>query len=91
MQTKAKIKKWIACVQDRGNGKMSLRRPKLSNIKGSSSPRRRRSDIFWVFVCSLSYPACNAHAPYYIVICGLFGSTIFTALSHNWHDFRKKL
>ena len=22
--------------------------------------------IFWVCVCSLSYPACNAHAPYYI-------------------------
>jgi hypothetical protein len=28
-------------------------------------------------VCSLSYPACKAHAPYYIVICGLSGSTIF--------------
>ena len=28
-------------------------------------------------VCSLSYPACNAHAPYYIVICGLSGSTVF--------------
>jgi hypothetical protein len=26
---------------------------------------------------SLSYPACKAHAPYYIVICGLCGSTIF--------------
>jgi hypothetical protein len=26
---------------------------------------------------SLSYPACKAHAPYYIVICGLSGSTIF--------------
>ena len=28
-------------------------------------------------VCSLSYTACKAHAPYYIVICGLSGSTIF--------------
>jgi hypothetical protein len=28
-------------------------------------------------VCSLSYPACKAHAPYYIVICGLSGCTIF--------------
>ena len=25
--------------------------------------------IFWVFVCSLSCPACTAHAPYCIVIC----------------------
>jgi hypothetical protein len=31
--------------------------------------------IFWVCVCSLSYPACKAHAPYYIVICGLSGCT----------------
>ena len=33
--------------------------------------------IFWVRVCSLHYSAWNAHVPYYIVICGLFGSTIF--------------
>ena len=32
---------------------------------------------YYESVCSLSYPACNAHAPYYIVICGLSGSTIF--------------
>jgi hypothetical protein len=25
----------------------------------------------------LSYPACNAHAPYYIMLCGLFGPSIF--------------
>ena len=31
--------------------------------------------IFWVCVCSLNYPACNSHVPYYIVICGLSGST----------------
>jgi hypothetical protein len=30
-----------------------------------------------VCVCSLSCPACNVHAPYYIVICGLSGCTIF--------------
>jgi hypothetical protein len=30
-----------------------------------------------VCVCSLSYPARKAHAPYYIVICGLSGSTVF--------------
>jgi hypothetical protein len=28
-------------------------------------------------VCSLSYPACKAHAPYYIVICSLSGCTVF--------------
>jgi hypothetical protein len=25
----------------------------------------------------LSYPGCKAHAPYYILICGLSSSTIF--------------
>jgi hypothetical protein len=30
-----------------------------------------------VCVCNLSYPACKAHAPYYIVMCGLSGSAIF--------------
>jgi len=33
--------------------------------------------ILRVCVCSLRYPACNANALYYIVICGLPASTIF--------------
>jgi len=33
--------------------------------------------IFWVWVCSIIYPAYNAHAPYYILICGLSVCTIF--------------
>ena len=38
-----------------------------------------------VFLCScLSYPACKADAPHYIVICGLFVSTKFSTL------FKKK-
>jgi hypothetical protein len=43
--------------------------------------------IFWVCVCSFGYTACNAHAPYYIVICGLSGSTVFFHLipyCHVW-------
>ena len=46
--------------------------------------------ILWVCVCSLSYPACNAHAPYYIAICGLSGTTIFSTLSRKRHNFREK-
>jgi len=30
-------------------------------------------NIFWLCVCILNYPACIAHAPYYIVFCDLFG------------------
>ena len=33
--------------------------------------------IFRVCVCSLMYPVRNAYAPYYIVISGVFGSTVF--------------
>jgi hypothetical protein len=41
--------------------------------------------------CSLSYPAYKAYAPYYIVLCGLSGCTIY--FSHhliNGTVFRKK-
>jgi len=30
-----------------------------------------------MMVCSLIYPAQNAHAPYYIALCDLSGCTIF--------------
>jgi hypothetical protein len=33
--------------------------------------------IFSVCVCNLSYTACKARAPYFIVTCGLPGCTIF--------------
>jgi hypothetical protein len=43
-----------------------------------------------VGVCSLSYPACNAHAPYFHLrpppLCN-----IFSTISHTWYDFRKKV
>jgi hypothetical protein len=35
------------------------------------------SIIYSECVCCLSYPAHTAHAPYYIVTCGLSGCTIF--------------
>jgi hypothetical protein len=47
--------------------------------------------ILWEPVYSLNYPACKAHAPYYIVICNVSGSFDFSTLSHKRHDFRKKV
>ena len=53
--------------------------------------KSRKYYIFWVCICSLSYPACKVHVPYYFVTCGLSGCTIFFfTLSHQWHNFRKK-
>jgi hypothetical protein len=33
--------------------------------------------VFWVWVCKLIHPSCNAHALYSIYICGLSGCIIF--------------
>jgi hypothetical protein len=43
-----------------------------------------------VCACGLSYPACKAHSPFYIAICGLSGSTkLFQTISKQ-NDFRGK-
>jgi hypothetical protein len=42
--------------------------------------KRNNYYIFWVYVCSLCYPAYKAHAPCFIVIFGLSDSTIFFPL-----------
>jgi len=46
--------------------------------------------IFWVCVCSLSYPASIAHALYDMFIYGLSGSTSVSTFSLKWQDFRGK-
>jgi hypothetical protein len=39
--------------------------------------RRGKAVLHILSVCMLNYPAQKPHALYYIVICGLSGSTIF--------------
>jgi hypothetical protein len=38
---------------------------------------KKQKYLNFLSVCSLSYPAYKAHAPYYIGFCGLAGSTEF--------------
>jgi len=46
----------------------------------------------YLYAC-LIYPACKLYisAHHCIVICGLSGSTIFFKLTHQRHDFGKKV
>jgi len=41
-----------------------------------------------VCICSVMYPACNAHAPYWSVVGPVL--QYFSTLPHKGHDFRKK-
>jgi hypothetical protein len=53
---------------------------------------KKKYYIFLVCFCSLSYPTCKAHAPYYIVICSLFACTIFShVISQNAGFSGKKI
>ena len=66
----------------------------ISNIRRAflQTLLQRRSNkyyIFWVCVCTLRYPACNAHAPYCHVACSAL--QYFSTLYHKRHDFRKKV
>ena len=55
------------------------------------SPRKSsKSYIFWVCVCSLSYPALKAHTTYFSVICRLSNCTILLHVILKRHDFRNK-
>jgi len=62
----------------------------LERVRGVIVTVENNKYVCQVCVCSLSYPACKAHAPYHTVICGLSGCTMFSTLSHKWHGFRKK-
>ena len=48
--------------------------------------------IFWVCICSLGYPACKAHKPYYFFTCVLLGSTkSFLVVTQTLRFWKKKM
>ena len=49
--------------------------------------KRKRYYVCWVRVCIISYPACNARAPYCHVACPAL--QYFSASPHKLHDFRE--
>ena len=54
---------------------MNLRRNKTRTVRIKQSmllSKNNKYYIIWVCVCSLRYPACKTHKPYYIFICGIY-------------------
>ena len=45
--------------------------------------------LFRMCVCCVSYPACNAHAPYYIVFLSCTALLKFSSIFYTRHDFRE--
>jgi hypothetical protein len=64
---------------------------RVSDVWQLSPWKTNKCNMFWVCVCGLSYPACKAHAPCYMIICGLCGSAVFFHIIHKHHDFREKM
>ena len=65
--------------------KVTLRRVRITAVAVE-----KQYHIFWMCVCSLSYPESKAHAPYYSVICGLSCCKYFFHISQKRHDFRRR-
>jgi hypothetical protein len=64
---------YMKCKQDRQcTYKIKLRRVRVTVVTV-----QQLEVIYILCTCSLSYPAFKVHAPYYIVVYGLSGSTIF--------------
>ena len=59
-------------------GNVCVERNMETRLRQQCCRKNKREVLkFWVCVCSLSYPACKAHASCYIVACGLSDCTIF--------------
>ena len=62
---------------DEARQAMYVQRNNEARSRNHCCRKKQVLHILSVCVCSLSHPACKAHAPCYIVICGLPESTIF--------------
>jgi hypothetical protein len=80
---------WLSSISKK-IGRVRITYVRNAFVQKWLSLKSNKHCIFWMCVCSLSYPAFKAYALYYTAICGLSGSSIYFHLSHKTHDFPKK-
>ena len=64
----------------------------LKSVRVTTGAMEEQNCIFSVRVCSLSYPTCNWHAPYYhlwsasiyVPYCHLWSASIYVPYCHLW-------
>ena len=69
---------WCVVVCDLENSRMRRPGPSLGR---SAIGKNYQYCMLFVWLCSLIYPVCKAHAPYYFVICGLSAYTVFLQMA----------
>ena len=80
---------WITLKQEsQWEYKVSLRRVRVTTVAVGKKQIRVLHILSVCLHSCLSYPACKAHAPCYIVMCGLSGSIIFSTSSRKWHNYQ---
>jgi len=65
----------VAAYNNRKNVHINIR---LKRVRVTTIAIEKRCYLFWVCVCSLSYPACNAHSPY----CRLWPAWLYSIFPH---------
>jgi hypothetical protein len=80
----------VGCEIINKTGNIRITNVTLRHLRVATVALEKQRALIITGVCNLSYPASKAHATYYIVVCGLPGSTIFFNFISQTVRLRKK-